>query len=98
MVSGLVDFVRFVLFLTVVAGLPAFVIGTITKALLAACTRLAVFSRILVSGFVGLGFVYMMPAVVSEQLGVLTSGFVLITAVSFIVIGGCATSGSVRIS
>ena len=91
MVLLFVAFLRFVLFMAVDVGLPAFVIGAITNGLLSACTRLAVRSRLLVSGAVGLGLFYAIAAVTSGQSGFLiTSGFVLVTAALFIVIDICA--------
>ena len=90
-----VEFLRFVLFMSVGVGLPAFVIGTIINGVLGACTQLAGRSRILLSGSVGLGFFYTMSAVAANALKLesgflISSGFVLITAVSFIVIDICA--------
>ena len=97
-----VAFLRFVLFLTVVVGLPAFVIGTVTNGLLGACTGLRVRSRFLVSGLVGLAFAVGTPSVAasvlkSEEFGFLvTSGFVLVGAFSFIITSICVSRMPLR--
>lgn len=90
-----VGLLRLVLFVTVVVAFPAFIIGTISNRILAALTRLPIRSRVLLSAFAGMAYVYTIPVVAayaleSDELGFLvTSGFVLVSAVSFIIIGFC---------